>query len=477
MADEKPPSREEHEALKRENEELKRKNRALEERLRDLEAKVRRLGNMLRMTSSNSSLPPSSDWMREPTPKPPTGRKRGGQPGHPGATRPVFPAAEVDHVVRLTPERCAGCFKPLTGLEILAEIHQVVEIPPSLAEVTEYQCFRRTCACGVATTADLPKDVPVGCVGPRFQAVLTSLTGRYRLSRREACEAAQALYGPKARIALGTMSALEKRTSQAMAGPYEEGLLAIRREKVVNADETSWMLDRHRAWLWAATCPCLSVFRIDPTRSQVGFHALMGEDYGGILGTDRWTGYLGHPVRRRQLCWAHLKRNFKALTEQWHKGATHIGNQGLLAEKAVTRAWRGYLEGRIAHVSLRVILHPIRKRLKAVLLKGCRSTEWKTRAMSRDVLKRFTALWTFTRKLGVEPTNNRAERVLRKAVLWRKGSFGSDSAAGCRFAERMLTASETLKVQGRNLVDFVEASIRAQAVGRSHPSLLTVRSG
>jgi hypothetical protein len=201
----------------------------------------------------------------------------------------------------------------------------------------------------------------------------------------------------------------------------------------------------------------------------------MGEDYGGILGTDRWTGYLGHPVRRRQLCWAHLKRNFKALTEQWHKGAAHIGNQGLLAEKAVTRAWRGYLEGRIQHQSLRVILHPVRKQLKAVLLKGCRSTEWKTRAMSTDVLKRFTALWTFTRRKGVEPTNNRAERVLRKAVLWRKGSFGSDSASGCRFAERMLTASETLKVQGRNLVDFVEAAIRAQALGRPHPSLLTAR--
>ena len=466
MADEETPSREDYEKLKRENE-------ALKARVRELEALVKKLASQLRMDSSNSSLPPSADFLRRKLLRKPTGRKRGGQPGHPGATRPLFPPAEVDHVVRLSPERCTGCFKPLSGRETLAEIHQVVEIPPSLAEVTEYQRFRRTCSCGVATTADLPKDVPVGCVGPRFQAVLASLTGRYRLSRREACEAAQALYGQKARIALGTMSALEKRTSQALAGSYGEALSGVRREKVVNADETSWMQDRHRAWLWAATTPLLSVFRIDPTRSQAGFHALMGKDFEGILSTDRWTGYLGHPVRRRQLCWAHLKRNFKSLTEQWHKGATHIGNQGLLAEKAVTRAWRGYREGRIAHTSLRGILHPVRKQLKTVLMKGTRSTETKTRAMCTDVLKRFKALWTFTRRKGVEPTNNRAERVLRKAVLWRKGSFGSDSAAGCRFAERMLTAAEPLKAKGCNLVDFVEASIQAHAVGRPHPALLT----
>ena len=445
----------------------------LEKTVKDLERLVRDLTKRLQRTSSNSSIPPSSDWMRVVKPKPPTGRHRGGQPGHDGVTRTAFLPAEVDRVLRFYPERCRGCRHPLDGRSRMVEAHQVSEVPSNPAEVTEYRRYRRDCpSCGLETTAEFPKTVPPFCVGPRLQAVLTSLTGRYRLSRREACQAAEAIYGPKARIALGTMSALEARTSRALEQAYTEALLAVRRMPVVHADETSWMQDRDRAWLWTGATERLSVFSVHPNRNLAAYHKLMGEDFRGVLSTDRWSSYRGHRPLKRQLCWAHLKRNFQSLTEQWHKGATHIGNQGLLAEKAVTGAWRGYQEGRVAHQSLRVLLHPVRKRLHTVLMKGTHSTEWKTRALSRDVLKGFTSLWTFTRKPGVEPTNNLAERTLRKAVLWRKGSFGSDSARGSRFAERMLTASASLHAQGRSLVDFVEEAIRAHRLGRPHPSLL-----
>ena len=479
MADEADLHRE-NEALKAENASLKREVTELKRRIADLESAIRKLGAQLKMNSTNSSMPPSTDLARGRLLKrllrKPTGRKRGGQPGHEGVTRELFPAEDLDHVVELLPERCRDCRARLKGAGTLADLHQVVEVPPAAAEVTEYRRYRIGCVCGATTTAALPEDVPATCVGPRLQAVLTTLTGRYRLSRREAQEVVVSLYGPKAEVALGTIFALEKRSSKALAGVYEEALSAVRQAEAVHLDETGWREAKRKAWLWGAITRTLSVFRIDRHRSAEAYHALMGEDYSGDIQTDRWVSYHAHPKTRRGLCWAHLKRDFKALTELGHKGAARIGNAGLRAEAAVTRAYRRHLNGEIAHASLRPLLQEERCRLQRVLAWGSASTERKAAALCHDVLKRYTSLWTFTRHEGVEPTNNRAERGLRKAVLWRKGSFGSDSPEGSRFAERMLTVSESLRAQGRSVLDFVETAIRSHAVGKPHPSLLPLNS-
>jgi transposase len=152
----------------------------------------------------------------------------------------------------------------------------------------------------------------------------------------------------------------------------------------------------------------------------------------------------GHSSTRRALCWAHLKRNFQALVDFGSRRDQLIGRAGLRCEADVSTAWRRYRRGEIDHSSLRVLLQS-----------------------SRRDLKRFTSLWTFTRREGVEPTNNRAERVLRK------GCFGSDSQGGSRFAERMLTVCESLRSQRRDIVDFLEDAIRAQACASAYPSLRT----
>jgi transposase len=251
---------------------------------------------------------------------------------------------------------------------------------------------------------------------------------------------------------------------------------ALQTSEAANVDETGWMEAKGKAWLWGAVAKTLSVFLIHRRRSAEAFHALMGPAYAGAIGTDRWASYHGHKDAKRGFCWAHLKREFKALKELGHKGASRIGNAGLRAEVAVTKAYRRYLLGEIAHSSLKPMLQEERTRLEEVLRWGSSSTEPKAGALCRDVLKRYGCLWTFTRIKGIEPTNNRAERSLRKAVLWRKGSFGSDSPEGSRFAERMLTVSESLRAQGRSVLDFVEEAIRAQLTGAPHPSLLPVDS-
>ena len=200
--------------LVRENRELREHNAVLQEKVHDLTAR-------LNANSTNSSKPPSTDkpW-KERRSRKPTGRKPGGQPGHKGTTRKPFPPEQVDHRVPVVPERCGNCHRRLRPEDIVgvARRHQVVEIPPVLAKVWEYVLQDGCCPdCGEVTTADLPEGVPAGCVGPRFQAILALLTGRCRISRREAREVAIALFGEKATVSVGTVVASERRTARAGA--------------------------------------------------------------------------------------------------------------------------------------------------------------------------------------------------------------------------------------------------------------------
>jgi transposase len=87
------------------------------------------------------------------------------------------------------------------------------------------------------------------------------------------------------------------------------------------------------------------------------------------------------------------------------------------------------------------------------------------------------ALWTFAYHEGVEPTNNRAERALRPAVLWRKRSFGCHSDEGCRYVERLLTVVQTLRLQGRDVLDYLQAALTAHRDGLPAPKLLTGSPG
>ena len=188
--------------------------------------KIRELEARLNLSSRNSSKPPSSDppGAKRPPRSKGTGRKQGGQPGHKGKTRPWFPLDDVDEFVDVRPSHCGCCARPL-GPEAFGLFdpwrHQVVEIPPVSAFVTEYLMHGAVCgACGERTLASLPEGVMPWVVGPRLQAVLSTLSGRFRLSRREVLEAAEALFGPKARLGLGTLVALEERTRLALTAAY-----------------------------------------------------------------------------------------------------------------------------------------------------------------------------------------------------------------------------------------------------------------
>jgi len=449
--------------------ELERQIAELREELRDLRAR-------LNFTSRNSSRPPSSDPPgTPPATRRPSGRKAGGQPGHEGKTRERFAPAEVDRRVEVPVTRCHVCdtaIPPHRRERLSPARHQVVEVTFAPAVVTEYVLERRVCpCCGVATCAPLPEGVPASVVGPRLHAVLAMLTGRFRLSRREARSLAVDLFGEKARVALGTLSALEGRAAEALEPAYREAERTVRGAQVAHADETSFRRGGKKGWLWTAATERVSFFRLDAFRSKEAFARLLS-GLSGVLTTDRWGSYHTHPPNERQLCWAHLKRNFQELVDR-KAAAAPVGHAGLRACADVFDAFEDYRAGRLTLPSLARRLAPTCRALRASLRRFRDSPHRKARALCRDLLRHFPSLLTFTRRSGVPPTNNLAERELRPAVLWRMGSFGCPSERGGRFVDRMLTVVRTLRRQGRNLLDFLEASIRASLHGSRPPRLLT----
>jgi transposase len=163
----------------------------------------------------------------------------------------------------------------------------------------------------------------------------------------------------------------------------------------------------------------------------------------------------------------HLKRDFQALVDRGSE-AEPIGRWGLAEIERLFTVWHCFRAGEFDRRELQRRLVPIQARLGRLLRRGHENADRKAVALCQELSKWWPAVWTFARVDGVEPTNNAAERALRPAVLWRKGSFGSDSEAGSRFVERLLTVVATCRQQGRRLLDFLmavgEAALRAGPV-------------
>jgi transposase len=294
------------------------------------------------------------------------------------------------------------------------------------------------------------------------------------LSRREVRQLLQDLW--QVRVSLGAVVRQEQGQSAALAPVVAEAQAAIQQAAVVNMDETGWRQEQRRAWLWTAVTAELTVFSIDRSRGGAALGALLGIDFAGVVGSDRWSAYSRYPAERRALCYAHLKRDFQGLVDRGGE-AESIGRWGLAEIERLFALWRGFRAGEFDRQELRRRLIPLQARLGRLLRHGQDNPDRKAAALCRELRKWWPALWAFARVAGVEPTNNVAERALRPAVLWRKGSFGCDSEAGSRFAERLRTVVATCRQQGRALLDFLVAAGEAALHGTAAPSLLPAGQG
>src|SRR5215472_14647443 len=283
--------------------------KSLQDRIAALEAQVRDLQARLQLNSTNSSKPPSSDpiGLKRKPPTPPSRRKRGGQPGHPKAFRPLVPPERLHSSLDCKPSSCRRCGHALHGVDPEPLIHQVAELPEIEPLVDEYRLHRLTCPdCGTTTCATLPEGVPTGGYGPYLQAVLATLAGAYRLSKRQIQQLASDLFGLS--ISTGMISKLERQSAQALAAPYQELANSVHQAEVVNIDETGWREDRRKAWLWVTVTAMATVFTIAAARSGQVARTLLGDKEDQVVGSDRFSAYNWIWAFWRQVCWSHTIR-------------------------------------------------------------------------------------------------------------------------------------------------------------------------
>lgn len=452
--------------------ELERENAVLRARIVQLEARLRELEALLAKYSGNSSRPPSTDPPGAPPPAPPkrTGRKRGGQPGHKKHARQLVPPERVTRTIVVKPLSCRRCGDPLSGEDPDPYRHQVTEVPKAVATTDEYRLHALGCKkCGITTRAVLPAGVPAGQFGPRLQAMVSVCSGDYRMSKRAIEGLVEDFF--EVPIALGSIANLEQATSEAVAEPVDEVARAIRQQPVVHSDETGWFEQSKRAWLWAAICSHMALFLIRARRDAKVAKELLGATFAGILVSDRWTAYSWVDVAHRQICWAHLLRQFRGFQDHGPE-AKATGRALELLTETMFHAWHRVRDGTSTRAAFQELVEPLREQVVARLHEGAASPVRAVAGRCREILEVEPALWTFADIEGVEPTNNAGELRIRHGVMWRKTSFGTDSPSGSRFVERILTVVTTLRMQRRNVLDYVTAACEAALHGTAPPSLL-----
>jgi len=441
----------------------------LEARIRDLEARVGQ-------NASNSSLPPSANPPQAPPPvrKQPTGRKPGAQPGHTAHLRERLPPERLtETTVHYLPEICVACQHDLPHLPGLDDPephwHQVVELPELPVQVTEYQAHARTCPhCAKVTWAKIPDAIRDHVCGPRLTATMSFLSGHLHVSKRGIEEFVETVF--QAPIALGTVSNLEQEMSAALAQAHAEAQEAVQEAAAKNVDETGWKRAGAKCWLWAAATTAVACFVIAPTRGAAGLATLLGKKIKGIISSDRWSVYGQLRLGLRQLCWAHLKRDFQKLVDRGG-AAKEYGDLGLTAVQILFHEWHLFRGGG-NRAALQRELEPLRQAMRSWLEEGARCSDAKAAALCGNLRALEPALWTFMYKKDVEPTNNHIERLLRSGVLWRKNAFGCHSEGGCRFVERILTVVQTLRLQKRPVLAFLYESLVSHRSSQPAPRLL-----
>jgi transposase len=447
---------------------------ALLEQQHRLQARVADLEAQLSQYSGNSSRSPSSDPPSAP-PRPkqtPSGRARGAQPGHQGHQRDLLPTGQVDQLVVHRPTDCPHCLTALAPALPASSVlrQQVWELPPIQPHVTEHQFLTLTCPhCQAAVRAPRPAEVPPGSFGPHLVALVALLHGRYHTSTRDLVRLMDDLWHLP--VSLGTIPTLYQIASTALAPVYSEVQAAVQEQAVVNVDETPWREQRQGRYLWVAVALVATLFQV-ARRSRAALEALLGAPFGGIVGSDRYSAYAHLPATQRQLCWAHLKRDWQFFRER-DGPVGEWGEAGVEQIGKLFTTWHRFRAGELDRAGLQQEMVAIQAEVRRLVERGRDEVPWeKARGFCRDLLGVWPALWTFVWEEGVEPTNNAAEQALRPAVLWRKGCYGTDSVAGSRFVERILTVSTTCQQQERPVLPFLTEAVRAYWAGRPAPTLI-----
>jgi transposase len=478
--------------LRQENERLRERVDEQAKQIADAEKQIADLERQLALRQQNStttSKPPSSDGLagqqRMRGRRTKSRRKPGGQPGHPGHSRPLVPTERANAMVELFPDACRHCQQalPARSRQVVGEPrrHQVTELPPIDAHIIEYQCPQVVCpACGKTTQAPLPEEIE-GQFGPQLTALIAYLTVVCRLPRLVVQRLLEgALHIP---ISLGSTQKAWEEASAAVAAPCQELEHALRDQPVLNCDETGHRTNGDKRWLWALVAHTFIVYTIVTSRGSDVLQGLLGPRFAGILGSDRLPTYLKYASNQRQLCWAHLTRNVLSVQElATSAAAKRFCREALTLQRRLFRLWHRYhgdprvRGGPITRTQLIAKALPVEKAFFSLGQRYVNAADTDVSNLARALFVHHPHFFTFVHEHGVEPTNNLAERALRPAVQWRKIMFGTRSASGELAVARLLTVTRTCQVQQLNALLYLTAAIRAHRRRQTVASLLPKRS-
>ncbi|MEZ4234129.1 MAG: IS66 family transposase [Polyangiaceae bacterium] len=443
-------------------------------------ARIAELERLLAANSINSGKPPSTDdaatreERRKKRNRLKSERKRGARPGHKAKFRALVPPERVTRRHEHFPKECGRCNHHLPKQPSGdPSRHQVAEIPEIHPDVDEHLLHQVQCpCCGEVTRAKLPKRVPRGVFGPRLMAFVALLTGVYHLSRRDTASfLKQAL---DLDVSLGGISGIERRVSDALAPATKEATEHALDACAKHVDATGWRNAGRYRNLWTIATEAVTVFGITLDGSRKALRKLLSRAHG-VLVSDRAGQFNFWAMQDRQICWAHLLRKFVEYSERGGE-AGELGRGLVLLTQTLFHAIHKVRDGTISETEFRHLMANLGPHIEAKLE---RTAALKIRGVSRsctNILEHREALWTFVDNPDVEPTNNHAERELRRFVLWRKRSFGSQSERGERYAERIMTVAHTLRKQKRSLLAFLTDTLKAQLRRKPHPSLLPARA-
>jgi transposase len=430
-----------------------------------LREQVALIQERLKLDSRNSSKPPSSDGpgSGNRTQRRASERKRGAQKGHPGSFRALLPEAEVTGSQDCVPPSVCECGGAVAeqGKPIR---HQVFDIPPVVPEVREYRLFNGVCAgCGRSHRAALPAGVPTGQIGPRALALIGVLGTRYHLTQFKIRDLLAQMMGLD--FSIGAISQAHGKVAAALRAPVAEAMASTPAAKVLHMDETRYPREGSANWVWAAVQPKLALYSVLPSRARYVINEFIGAEPRCILVSDRYAGYAHLGPEQRQVCWAHLLRDFQRIADR----TGHAGQLGrrMLGLGYIMFRWRD--RGKTSQAEF----EPLQRRLRQALQAGAEQAVCRRTANTcANLIKLWPALWTFIRHRGVEPTNNAAEQALRTVVLKRKISGPTRSRRGDEFIARGYSVVETCRRQGRDALAYIHDAVLAFIDKTTPPSLV-----
>ncbi len=444
-------------------EELTNQNEELRQRLATQEEKMASLQEQMKLNSRNSSKPPSSDGPGRPNraQRRASTRKRGAQKGHTGTFRALLPETEVNAIHECAPPQVCDCGAAVDSRgEPLR--HQVFDAPPVKPQVDEYRLYSGVCrGCGKVHRAALPAGVPSGQIGPRALAIVGMLGTHCHLTQGKIRDVLAQLTGVD--FSIGAISQAHGKVAQALAVPVKQAGAALAQAAVLHADETKYPREGTSGnWVWAVVAPKVATFSILPSRARYVIQDLIGFVPAAVVVSDRYAVYDYVAAEKRQICWAHLLRDFTRIAER-------AGQPGRIGRRLLGL---GYVMFRWRERGAKDF-EPVQRRIRAALeLGAAQSGCTRTAKTCANLLKLWPAMWTFLDRAEVEPTNNAAEQALRGIVLKRKISGPTRSRRGDDFIARGFSVLESCRRQGRDLLDYLHQAVTAWIDQTEPPSLV-----